>query len=106
MAAERRQVLWGHALVVEATKYPGGLSAAVRVIHEHVDPFMGSRATFAKFYDITDPADLAERDRFRVWALLTTFGEDSADWGVPDSVVPRAWDVSLLRAALTARPSP
>jgi hypothetical protein len=97
---DHRLVTWGEALVVEAFKMSGGLRAAVDAIHAEVGPHIGSRNTFAKLFKSDSPEALADVDRFRAWLLLATFGQDPADWGIPDGVVPKAFDQGELRSAL------
>ncbi len=97
-----RQVSWGDALVVEQFRYPGGLKAAVQVIQQEIGTHIGVRGTFQKLLRVTDPDTLAERDRFRAWLLLATFGQDPGGWGIRDDVVPRSFDSAALRETLAA----
>ncbi len=96
-----REVVWGDALVALQFRHAGGLQAAVDVIRAEVGPQIGVRATFQNLLRVEDPAALSERERFRAWCLLATFGQDPARWGIPDTVVPRAHDPERLGAALS-----
>lgn len=97
-----REVSWGDGLVVEAFKCPGGLKAAVDVIARAVGVGVGTRNTFAKLFKVDTPELLDERDSWRAWLLLTTFGQDPSDWGISDDVVPSAFDPTRLRRRLVA----
>lgn len=91
-----REVSWGEGLVVAAFRSDGGLKAAVQRIHDAVGPHIGNRNTFAKFLRVDDPSTLRDRDRFRAWLLLTALNEEATEWGIPNSVVPSAFDLDDL----------
>lgn len=92
-----RVVSWGDALVVQQFKHTGGLKAAVETVRRVVGPQIGVRATFQNLLKVEDPAELSERERFRAWALIAAFGEDPTEWGLPDAVVPVAFDPAALK---------
>lgn len=103
MTTQLREVTWGDALVVASFRSPGGLKYATDAIRELVGPSVGSRNTFAKLYSFDGPGFLTDRDRFRAWLLLSALGQDPTEWGVADSVVPRAMDAVTLRRDLRQR---
>ena len=100
-----REVSWGDALLVEASKFPRGLQGAVEIIRADLGPQIGSRNTFAKLFQAEGPGALTVTDRWRAWLLLVTLGSDPADWGIGRDVVPRAIDASALASDLVVQAS-
>lgn len=99
MTVRTRQVRWGEALIVEVAKIPGGLLHVSNAIKAAVGPVAGTRNTFAKLYDVGDPAELNERDLYRAWLLLAALGQQPGEWGVPDDIITHAAP-DALRARL------
>jgi hypothetical protein len=97
---QTRQVTWGEALVVELFKTDGGLKAAVNHIANLMGKTIGTRNTFAKLTRADDPAELADKDLWRAWLLLTALGHDPIEWGIDPSVVPGYIDIPDLRRRL------
>lgn len=88
MSQITRTVSWGDALFVKAGRHTGGLNQAVERIRRAIGTQIGVRNSFAKLYDVANPAMLGERDIWRAWLLLTALEEDPSDWGVYDDAVP------------------
>jgi hypothetical protein len=102
MTAVLRQVTWGKGLKVEVDDVHGGLKATVGAIASEFGDMLGTRNTFAKLFAVENPAELKEKDRYRAWVLLTTIGQDPADWGIGDDCVPPTPGVTRLRKRLPA----
>lgn len=98
-----RQVPWGDALMLEAVKYPGGLTAVTEVIASVVGSHIGTRPTLAKLYGVQSPGQIRPRDRFRAWLMLATVGQEPTEWGVGDDVVPLVFEPDGLKIALRAQ---
>ncbi len=94
----------GDALVLDTFKHPGGLKAAYAKIHRTVGPVYGSINTFRKFLSIDNAEQLDEKDRFRLWLLLSAYEKDPSDYGVSDDDVPSHIDAEKLAKALVHPP--
>lgn len=101
-----RTVTWGDALLVRTVKYPGGLNQAVNRIRGALGPQIGVRNSFAKLYEINDPADLNDRDLWRAWLLLAAIQENPEEWGIDGSVIPGIHQdrVDTLNRLLAGKP--
>jgi hypothetical protein len=97
---DETHLTWGDALVLKVHRTRHGMKPCVAAIQEAVGPWIGSRTTFAKLYDVDRPDDLDASEAFRAWLLLTALGEDPAEWGIQESAVPRGFVAEQLRAVL------
>jgi hypothetical protein len=97
MSVPMREVAWGEALMVRTSRTRGGLKAVQEVIADQVGDVLGSRNTFGKLYLVRDPEQLPARDKYRAWLVVCAIGEEPVDWGLSDSVVPKAIDARALK---------
>lgn len=97
-----KQVGFGEALVLEVHYRSPGLKPLTDAIRTAVGSHIGTRNTFAKLYEMTEPPDRANpKDRYRAWLLLTALGQDPAAWGIGDDAVPPSTDQNALRGMLS-----
>lgn len=79
---------WGQSLVIAIHQTPGGLNKAVDTIRSQYGSTVGVTNSFRKLYNCADPSELNSTDQWRAWLLLTAIGEDPAEWGIYNDVVP------------------
>ncbi|MCW2498126.1 hypothetical protein [Jatrophihabitans sp.] len=96
----QRRLSWGDSLVIAAYHAPGGLNHAVTRIQAACGEVIGSRNTFGKLSKIATVDRIPRRDVFRAWLLVVALGEDPADFGLSDDVVPPAYELASLRRLL------
>ena len=89
---------WGEALYLEVHLRSPGLKQLTDAIRLAVGDHIGTRNTFAKLFEMSEPpTELDPKDRFRAWLVLTALGQDPAVWGISDDTVPPSTDVNRLR---------
>lgn len=93
MTALAPATTWGETLKVKLGRR---LAPAVLAIHEAVGPHIGTRNTFAKLFGLAGPPT-DPTEAFRAWLLVTAMQWEPEEWGLSDSVVPRGYDVVVLR---------
>lgn len=98
-----RSVGWGPALRIEVDRQPGGLYTLVELIHQQVGREIGTRTSFMPLWRAGGPDYLGEKERRRAWFLLVACGQNPAEWGIDDDVLPPAWYRDRVRLARMIR---
>ena len=89
---------WGEALYLEVHLRSPGLKQLTDAIRLAVGDHIGTRNTFAKLFEMSEPpTELDPKDRFRAWLVLTALGQDPEAWGIGEDTVPPSTDTNRLR---------
>lgn len=87
----RRQVTWGEHLELRVNRTTTGLKPIVDAITTAIGPYLGTRNTYAKLFDLEHPPAAATKEYDRAYVLLLMLSEEPGDWGIDEDLVSEAW---------------